>query len=303
MRFICVSEATFLKQKIKLSNIPTTIEKDVCLIPVVMLYGENYINKGAFIQNSTLAGAIIGEDCAIDRCEIIRSIIGERTDIDGASIFDSEIGERVIIGRGASIVSASIGADARLPHGCQIAHCLIGDKTLISSYACINSYSSRNSELIDIGQKCFIGPNVNISSSCLIGNEVYISGGVAIPQITEIPDHAWVVDSQMMLPNSSFYLGNDLWVITPKPTEPEIIREITKTLKLYDSAVAFHSRLKNDLSYEWLTSSHFRLNEFRPIDLLKGITRYENETGAIALKKLLDQEIESLSLDPSSPPS
>lgn len=303
MKFVCFSEVTFFKQKTELSYIPTTIEKDVWLIPVVMLYGENRIGKGAFIQNSSLVNTIVGKDCAIDRCDIIRSSIENNADVIGASIFDSEIDERVIIGRGVSIDNAKIGANVHMPHSCNVAHCLIGEKTLISSHACINNYSSRNSELIDIGEKCFIGPNVSISGSCLIGNEVYIGDGVVMPRFIEIPDHTWIVDSQRASPNSSFYLNNGLWVITPKPTEPKLMQEITEALSLYDSTVAFSSRLKNDLSYEWLVSPHPRLNEFRPFDLLKEDALYENLTGAIALKKLLDQEIESLPLDSSSLPS
>lgn len=305
MKFQCFSAVTFFKEKTALSHIPTTIEPNTWFIPVVMLYDKNYICKEAFVQNSTLGKAFIGENCAIENSEIVRSSIKNDSGINSASILNSEINEHVLIGRGAVIDDAIIEANARLPHACHVAHCIIGQDTIVSSGACLNNYSPHGSELIDIGEKCFIGANVIINSSCLVGNEVYIGDGAILPHDANIPDHAWVVGygrDCYAKPNCSFYLGQGLWVLTKKPTDLKLMEEINERLSLYDSTVAFHCRLKNDLSRDWLISSHPRLNNFRPIDLLKEEAQYESTTGAIALKKLLEQEIESLSLDGSSLP-
>jgi carbonic anhydrase/acetyltransferase-like protein (isoleucine patch superfamily) len=306
MKFKCFPEPLFFNERTVLSYIPTTIESDVWFIPVVMLYGENKIGRGSFIQGSTFYKAFIEEDCAIENSEISNSSIKNNTHIGGASIMDSEIDEHVKIGPGVIIDEAIIGANARLPRSCHVAHCIIGPESLITSGACLNNYSSHGSELIDVGEKCFIGINVVINSSCLIGKEVYIGDGTVLSHGAHIPDHACVLGygrDCYTKPDCSFYMGNGLWVVTKKPTDPKTMKEVNEELHLYDTTIAFHCRLKNDPSHEWLTSVHPHLNNFRPIDLLKEEARYESDTGAIALKKLIRQEIESLSLDSSSPPS
>ncbi|MDP2856132.1 MAG: hypothetical protein Q8N90_03385 [bacterium] len=305
MKFECFSSVTFFKEKTTLSRIPTIIEPNVWFIPVVMLYDENYIGKETFVQNSTLMKVFIGENCLIENSEIVRSSIKNDSGIDGASVIDSEIDERAMIGRGTVIDDAIIGANAHLSHACHVAHCIIGQNTVVSSGVCLNNYSSHGSELIDIGEKCFIGANVIINSSCLVGNEVYISDGAILSHDAHIPDHAWIAGygcDCYAKPNCSFYLGRGLWIVTKKPTDLKLMEEINEEFRLYDTTVAFHCRLQKDSGHEWLTSIHPCLNNFRPIDLLKEEAQYENTTGAIALKKLIRQEIESLSLDGSSLP-
>lgn len=118
---------------------------------------------------------------------------------------------------------------------------------------------------------------------------------------TTIEPNTWFIPVVMLYGEN--YIGKGLWMVTKKPTEPKLMEEIGEELHLYDTTVAFHCRLQKDDYREWLVSSHPRLNNFRPIDLLKEDAEYESTTGAIALKKLLEQEIESLSLESSSLPS
>lgn len=304
--FECFYIPTFFKEKTVLSRIPTTIGPDVLFIPVILLYDENEIGQECFVQNSTLYKAFIGKNCLIESSEIVRSNVQKDSAIGGASVLDSEIDERVLIGRGVVINEATIGADVHLPRGCYVNRCVIGPKTLVSSGACLNNSNSRDSELIDIGEKCLIGPNVVINSFCSIGKEVCINAGAVLPYNTCIPDHACVVGSgrdYYTKPNCSFYLGEGFWIATKNPTDPKIMEEMSAELHLYDTTVAFYRQLQKDSSREWLNSVHPSLNNFRPIDLLKEETQYESATGAVALQKLIRQEIESLPLDRPSLPS
>lgn len=306
INFKCFYIPNFFKERTALSRIPTIIEPDVLFIPVILLYDENEIGQESFIQNSTLYKAFIGKNCLIENSEVVRSSIQKDSGIGGASILDSEIDERVLIGRGVVIDESIIGANSRLPHNSYVNQCSIGPNSVVSSGACLNDCGSRGSELIEIEEKCFIGPNVVINSPCLIGKEVYISAGVVLPPDLNIPDHAWVVGSgrdSYVKPNCSFYLGEGFWIATKNPTDLKIMEEISAELRLYDTTIAFHCQLQKDPSREWLNAVHPRLNNFRPIDLLKEEIRYESATGAVALQKLIRQEIESLSLDRPSLPS
>lgn len=306
INFECFYIPAFFKEGAALSHIPTKIGPNTLFIPVVLLYDENEVGQESFIQNSTLYKAFIGKNCIVENSEVVRSTIQKDSGIGGASILDSEIDERVLIGRGVVINGAIIGADVHLPRGSYVNHCIIGPNTLVSSGACLNNCGSHGSELIDIGEKCFIGPNVVINSPCLIGKEVYISAGAILPHDLNIPDHACVVEygrGCYTKPNCSFYLGEGFWIATKNPTDLKLMEEIGAELHLYDTTVAFHHQLQKDPSREWLNSVHPRLNNFRPIDLLKEEAQYESATGAVALQKLIRQEIESLPLDGSSLPS
>jgi len=298
MTSLCIIEPKYTNDRERLDPCDTIVEAKTWLLPITTLEDCNHIGSDTVIQGTRLEESQIGDNCNIRNSEVVESKIGECVTIKGAYIERSKIKDDVLIGPGAEIRRAVIESGVKIPHSCHLADCTIRDGTNIAFGVCTCNFDGVFKHSAAIGKNCFIGAGTYLISPCQIGDESYIAARITLPANIIIPPHSLVVGSGrnfVVKPNRSFSLQKGVWATTKKPTEPQLIKEITENLCVYDTRVKSAKMGTPDSSYDWLTSPNEKINNLMPVDLLKYALAYENLEGAAALKKLLEQEIQSLS--------
>jgi len=298
MVFLCIIDPKYTKERERLAPCDTIAEAKTWLLPITTLEDCNHIGSESLIQGTRLEESQIGDNCNIRNSEVVESKIGNYVTIKGAHIQHSNIKDRVSIGPGAEIKRAIIESDVAIPHLCHLADCTIQRGTNIAFGVCICNFDGVFKNSATIGKNCFIGAGVYLISPCQIGDESYIATRITLPADVIIPPHSLVVGSDrnfVVKANRSFLLQKGVWVITKKPTEPQLMKEIAKNLRLYDKMVKSAKISTPCSSYDWLTLPNKKIDNLLPVDLLKYIVSYENLEGAAALKKLLEEDIQSLS--------
>ena len=301
MTSLCIIEPKHTNSRERMDPCDTVVESETWLLPITTLEGYNHIGSNTLVQGTRLEESQIGDNCNIRNSEVVESKIGNYVTIKGADIKHSNIKNRVSIGPGAEIKRAAIESNVAIPHLCHLADCTIREGSNIAFGVCICNFDGFTKNPVTIGKNCFIGTGVYLISPCQIGDESYIAARITLPANTNIPPHSLIVGSDrnfVVKPNRSFSLGKHVWVTTKKPTEPQLIKEIIENLFIYkEAATKAGPPLVPNSSREWLTLPNEKIIHYQPLDLLKDTFTYENLEGAAALKKLLEQEIKSLSTE------
>ncbi len=125
--------------------------------------------------NTTIkSGVKIGKNCEIGPNAYIRE--------------GCELANNVKIGSFVEIKKATIGAGTKVPHLSYMGDCEIGKKTNIGCGTITCNYDGKNKHKTVIGDKAFIGSNVNLVAPVNIGNEVLVAAGSTITK--DVPDEA-----------------------------------------------------------------------------------------------------------------
>ena len=153
-----------------------------------MRINESHMINGVTIEDSGCTyiydNVIIGRDTVIHPNTTIKSgvIIGSNCEIGpNAHIREgSVIGNDVKIGNCVEIKNSIIGHRTKVPHFIYLGDCKIGDDSNVGCGTITCNYDGKEKHKTIIGDRAFIGSNVNFVAPVTIGDDVLIAAGSTI---------------------------------------------------------------------------------------------------------------------------
>lgn len=149
------------------------------------IYDDVIIGKDTVIHpNTTIkSGVEIGEDCEIGPNAYIRE--------------GCKLANNVKIGSFVEIKKAIIGEGTKVPHLSYIGDCEIGEKTNIGCGTITCNYDGFNKSKTIIGNRSFVGSNVNLVAPVEIGDNTFIAAGSTITE--DVPADSLAIARQRQL--------------------------------------------------------------------------------------------------------
>ncbi|MBQ0017205.1 MAG: hypothetical protein KBT30_01070 [Clostridiales bacterium] len=158
------------------------------------------IDSSSFVdKESKLSGNItIGKNCRIENCVLKDVVIKDNTiikfsDIDGAKIGEgvsigpyarirpfSVLEDKVHIGNFVEIKNSHIKKGSKVPHLSYVGDATIGEDCNIGCGVIFCNYDGQNKTHSFVGDRVFIGSNVNIVSPVVIESDSFIAAGTTI---------------------------------------------------------------------------------------------------------------------------
>ncbi|MBE3594829.1 MAG: bifunctional UDP-N-acetylglucosamine diphosphorylase/glucosamine-1-phosphate N-acetyltransferase GlmU [Candidatus Carbobacillus altaicus] len=161
------------------------IEPDVVIRPGTILMGATRIGKEAVIgPYSELKDVIVGDGA------LVRQTVAEAARIDdGATIGPfaylrpgAQIGRGVRIGNFVEVKNSTIGEGSKVPHLAYVGDAIIGREVNMSCGTITVNYDGLEKHTTVIGDRAFIGCNVNLIAPVTIGDGAYVAAGSTIDQ-------------------------------------------------------------------------------------------------------------------------
>lgn len=149
------------------------------------IYDDVVIGRDTVIHpNTTIkSGVEIGEDCEIGPNAYIRE--------------GCKLANNVKIGSFVEIKKAIIGEGTKVPHLSYIGDCEIGEKTNIGCGTITCNYDGFNKSKTIIGNRSFVGSNVNLVAPVEIGDNTFIAAGSTITE--DVPADSLAIARQRQL--------------------------------------------------------------------------------------------------------
>jgi len=159
-----------------------------------MRINAHHMKKGVTIEDAQTTyiydDVKIGMDTVIHPNTIIKSgvTIGENCEI-GPNAFireDCKIGNNVKIGNCVEIKKTKIADNTKVPHLTYLGDCEVGEECNIGCGTITCNYTHEKKKFkTKIGDRCFIGSNVNFVAPVKIGNDVVVAAGSTITENVE----------------------------------------------------------------------------------------------------------------------
>lgn len=159
------------------------IGPDTVIKPLVFLEGRTVVGKGCTIGPSTrILDSVIGDDAMVE----FSVIEGSRVE-DGVRIgpFNhirpgTTLRSGARVGNFAEIKNSTIGSGSKVPHHSYIGDSDVGDGVNMGAGCVTVNYDGRRKHRTVIGDRAFIGCNVNIIAPRKIGDRAYLAAGSTV---------------------------------------------------------------------------------------------------------------------------
>ncbi len=182
-------------------------DKKSVFIDDEVVIGENVI----IYENNRIEGKTIIEDNATiyPNSYIVNSKIGKGTKIYSSMIENSEVGTGCIIGPFAHLRPKSkLGSFVKVGNFCEIKNSIVGNHTKISHLAYVGdakigsscnigcgaifvNYNGKTKSKTVVGNRAFIGSNVNLIAPVFIDDGAYICAGTTIDK--DVKSNSFVI--------------------------------------------------------------------------------------------------------------
>lgn len=230
------------------SNIPQIKNNIYCRFPETVLVSPNTrLDDDIFLGQ----GVEIRGPSTIFR----KVVIQQNTFID-----DSVVRSEAEIGRNNTLIRCYIGERTKIPYDAQLSDITIGQDTNIARGVTISNFDGLEKKHTWIGNRCFIGTDVNIIGGLEMGDEVRIFSKMLVHYKKRIPDHAWVLPKYdggqigvQIRENSSFKIpGHWRWIWTKSPIpNVEKMHKLLETIGQFfqdtSSLVDFFTKKRDEL--------------------------------------------------------
>ena len=167
-----------------------------------MRINAEHMRRGVTIEDSNSTyiydDVIIGTDTVIHPNTTIRNgvIIGENCEIGPNAHIRPNciVGNNVKIGNNVEIKHAKIGNRTKVPHFIYLGECEVGEDCNIGCGVITCSYDGKKKYKTIIGNRAFIGGNVNLVAPVRIGDDTFIAAGSTITE--DVPDGHFAIARQ-----------------------------------------------------------------------------------------------------------
>jgi len=185
---------------------------------------DTTVYPSAFIEG----GTTIGTNCVIGPgCRIVDSFIGDGTRIDNSVILESKIGNNVQVGpfayiRPESVIGdkakigdfveikkSSVGDKTKIPHLAYIGDAEIGSETNIACGVITVNYNGKVKNKTKVGNRCFIGCNVNLVAPVEVKDNAYVAAGSTITE--NVPEYSLAIAREKQTNKEGWVTKKGIW--------------------------------------------------------------------------------------------
>lgn len=150
----------------------TVIGED-CMIGPNADLTDTKVGNGVTVKQSVATEAIIGDECAVGPFAYLRP--------------GAKLGTGVKIGDFVEIKNAELGEGTKVSHLAYVGDAKVGKDVNIGCGAITVNYDGYNKSLTEIGDRAFVGSNVNLIAPVKIGDGAYVVAGSTITQ--DVPEN------------------------------------------------------------------------------------------------------------------
>ncbi len=169
---------------------------------LVQIAADCVIEKGAIVEpfvrlekTVVRSGAVIGSFSVLSNSEI-----GERAEIIESRVFDSKVGadakigpfaylrmgsavgKKCRIGDFVEVKASSIGEGAKAAHLAYIGDAEVGAETNVGCGTVFANYDGKEKHRTKVGERAFIGANVNLIAPVTVGEGAYIAAATTVTE-------------------------------------------------------------------------------------------------------------------------
>lgn len=185
---------TFLKPDSCFVSPDAVIGQDTVIYPNCIIEGKTMIGKDCVIgPDCRFVDATIGNGTEIQKSVILESIIGNGVKIGPFAYIrpGNEIGDRVKIGDFVELKKAKIASGTKVPHLTYLGDATIGEDCNFACGVVTANYDGSNKFQTQIGDRCFVGCNVNLVAPVTVEDDAYIAAGSTITDT--VPEKAMAI--------------------------------------------------------------------------------------------------------------
>jgi len=168
-----------------------TIERDVEILPQVIISGKSSIATGTLIgPGSRIADSTIGKNCVIEESVIIQSELSDDVNIGPrAYLRPGTVMKRASkAGTHVEIKNSTIGEGSKVPHLSYIGDATLGDDVNIGAGTITCNYDGYDKHNTIIGDRAFIGSDTMLVAPVKVGSDTVTGAGSTITR--DVPDGA-----------------------------------------------------------------------------------------------------------------
>ncbi|UOF91812.1 bifunctional UDP-N-acetylglucosamine diphosphorylase/glucosamine-1-phosphate N-acetyltransferase GlmU [Fodinisporobacter ferrooxydans] len=178
----------------------TYIDADVVIGPDTMIYPGTHLHGKTIIGESCILGPniqltdmIIGYECHVFQTVATSSKIGPETSVGPFAYIrpNSDVGSHVKIGNFVEIKNSQIGDYTKVSHLGYVGDATVGQHTNIGCGAITVNYDGINKHRTIIGDRAFVGSNVNLIAPVKVEDGAYVVAGSTITD--DVPQNALAI--------------------------------------------------------------------------------------------------------------
>lgn len=169
-----------------------TVSAGAELLPFCRLEGDTTVAEGARIEGAYLKDCVIGRDARVLMSHLTGTRVGARSEVGPfARLRDAVIGEDCRIGDFVEVKNSSVGEGAKSAHLAYIGDADVGAKVNVGCGTVFCNYDGKNKHRTAVGDRCFIGANVNLVAPLRLGEGSFVAAGTTVTE--DVPSDAFVI--------------------------------------------------------------------------------------------------------------
>ena len=152
------------------------------------------IGKGSIIrENCVIEDSVIGEGCTIWSSTLTQARVGDKTTVGPYAYLrpKTEIGKKCKVGDFVEMKNARFGNGSKASHLAYIGDAVIGEDVNIGCGVVFVNYDGKNKFVSTVGDRAFIGSNVNLVAPVEIGEGATVAAGSTI--VSDVPKKALAI--------------------------------------------------------------------------------------------------------------
>ena len=159
------------------------IGQNVIIHPNNILKGHTIIEDNVELKpNNYITDSLIKSNVVVEYSHIEKSFVGENSRVGPYSRLrpNSHIGSNCKVGNFVEIKNSRLGDGTKASHLAYIGDAEIGEDCNIGCGAIFVNYNGKSKSKSVVGDRCFIGSNVNVVAPVNIADDSYICAGTTI---------------------------------------------------------------------------------------------------------------------------
>ncbi len=157
--------------------------RDVTLLPNCYLSGTTSVGANSVIgPGTTLANALIGDDCRVQSSVVEDSRVGNRVTVGPFSHIrgNAVIGDDCEVHNYAEIKNSVLGSRVKMHHFGYMGDADVGDETNIGAGSITCNYDGERKHRTTIGRRVFIGSDTLLIAPVSLGDGAYTASGAVV---------------------------------------------------------------------------------------------------------------------------
>jgi bifunctional UDP-N-acetylglucosamine pyrophosphorylase/glucosamine-1-phosphate N-acetyltransferase len=195
LRVLMLSGVTLIDPKTTYVDLRVEIGKDTVIHPNCFLQGKTRIGERCIIEsNVKISDSVIGNEVAVRASSVItESTIGDKASIGPFAHLRplTEVKAGAKIGNFVEVKKSVIGQGSKANHLTYIGDSMVGEGVNVGAGTITCNYDGFEKHQTVIGDRVFVGSNVEIVAPVTIGNDASIGAGTTVTK--DIPNGALAI--------------------------------------------------------------------------------------------------------------